>query len=141
MEKHNGKYFTIWYGVYRKSKRQLVYAGGGHPAPLLRHGADRATAVMKPLPSEGSVVGLGMGVPFDTATEDLGPYAELLLFSDGVYEIERPSGSMWTAEEFVAYLQALPPDASPLERLLPHVRQLRGSETLNDDFSMVRVVF
>jgi len=35
-------------------------------------------------------VGLGMGVPFETGAVDLPAYARLLLFSDGVYEIERP---------------------------------------------------
>ncbi len=141
MERHNNKYFTIWYGVYNKSKRQLIYAGGGHPPALLWAGPDHAGATLKQLASEGPVIGLGMGMAFDTATLDLGPYARLLLFSDGVYEIERPDGSMWAFEEFVAFLQQLPGDASPLERLLPHVRGLRGGETLNDDFSMVQVVF
>jgi sigma-B regulation protein RsbU (phosphoserine phosphatase) len=141
MERHNNKYFTIWYGVYRKSKRQIVYAGGGHPAGLLWTGPDRAGAVLKQLASDGPVIGLGMGLPFDTATVDLGTYARLLVFSDGVYEIERPGGSMWVFDEFVAFLDQLPADASPLDRLLPHVRQMRGAETLNDDFSMVQVNF
>ncbi|MBT7444527.1 MAG: response regulator, partial [Methylococcales bacterium] len=32
---HNGKYFTLWYGVYSHSKRQLTYASCGHPGALL----------------------------------------------------------------------------------------------------------
>ncbi len=31
MEKHNGMFFTIWYGVYEKSSSNLTYAGAGHP--------------------------------------------------------------------------------------------------------------
>ena len=35
MESHGGKFFTIWYGVYRPSTRELRWAGGGHPPALL----------------------------------------------------------------------------------------------------------
>jgi hypothetical protein len=39
-------------------------------------------------------------------------------------------------------MAALPPaDPAPMNRLLEHVRKLRGSETLDDDFSMLRLRF
>ena len=46
MEKQNGKYFTIWYGVYRRGDRTLAYCNAAHPAPLLWSGpsADAAAA-------------------------------------------------------------------------------------------------
>jgi sigma-B regulation protein RsbU (phosphoserine phosphatase) len=34
-EDNNDMFFTIWYGVYRKSTRELTYASGGHPPALL----------------------------------------------------------------------------------------------------------
>ena len=43
MEKHDNKYFTIWYGVFQKSRRRLVYAGGGHPPALLIAGPSLQT--------------------------------------------------------------------------------------------------
>ena len=33
-EENNYMFFTIWYGVYNKSSRELVYASGGHPPAL-----------------------------------------------------------------------------------------------------------
>ena len=33
-EENNNMFFTIWYGVYNKSTRELVYASGGHPPAL-----------------------------------------------------------------------------------------------------------
>jgi FtsZ-binding cell division protein ZapB len=35
MEEQNGRYFTMWYGVYNKKDRRLAYASGGHPPALL----------------------------------------------------------------------------------------------------------
>ena len=35
MSHQNEKYFTIWYGVYRLSRRQLTYASAGHPPAVL----------------------------------------------------------------------------------------------------------
>jgi sigma-B regulation protein RsbU (phosphoserine phosphatase) len=35
MSQHNGRYFTMWYGVYKRSQRKLTYANAGHPQGLL----------------------------------------------------------------------------------------------------------
>jgi len=139
MEKHNNKYFTIWYGVYRKSTRQLAYAGGGHPAALLLTGPDSANAQMKQLPSQGPLIGLGLGMPFDATVQEVGPYGRLFLYSDGVYEIGKTDGEMWTFDEFAHYLAAQPMDDAVMDRLLAHARTLHGAEILADDFSMVQV--
>ena len=81
------------------------------------------------------------GLTFDTDTVEMGPYARLYLFTDGVFEIEKSDGSMWKYQEFVDYFTALPPDDAPMDRLLAHVRDLHEGETLADDFSIVEVRF
>ena len=141
MDRHSGKYFTIWYGVYRQSLRRLMWAGGAHPAALLFTGPDASSAAMKPLESQGGIIGMMPDMPFESSACDLGPFAELLLFSDGVYEIERPDGAMWTFDEFAAFAAAQPPGAARIDGLLAEARRLHSSEVLGDDFSMVRVVF
>jgi sigma-B regulation protein RsbU (phosphoserine phosphatase) len=49
MDLHDNKYFTIWYGVFRKSTRHLFYAGGGHPPALLREADENGKILLKPL--------------------------------------------------------------------------------------------
>ncbi len=139
MEKHDNKYFTIWYGVYCKSARRLAWAGGGHPPAVLLTGPDRAGAAVQQLESQGPVIGMLEGMPFDSGAVEVGPFGQLYLFSDGAFEIERPDGKMWTYDEFVPYLAALAED--PLDRLLAHARGMHGSDTLADDFSIVQVCF
>ena len=35
MEQHRNCYFTLWYGVYDRQKRQIVYSTAGHPPAVL----------------------------------------------------------------------------------------------------------
>ncbi|MCU0978317.1 MAG: serine/threonine-protein phosphatase [Pirellulaceae bacterium] len=141
MELHDNKYFTIWYGVYRKSTRQLTYTGGGHPPALLLSGPSRQELTLTQLDSQGPLIGMLPDVDFETQTVDLAPAARLLLFSDGVFEIEQANGEMWEFDDFLELIRTLPPDESLLDRLLQHAQTLHGSEQLTDDFSLVEVEF
>jgi sigma-B regulation protein RsbU (phosphoserine phosphatase) len=142
MEKHDNKYFTIFYGVFRKSTRTLTYSNGGHPDALLFTGADRGGAKMERLTSQGLMIGAVPELGYDSVTVGMGPFAELYVYSDGVFEIEQEAadGKMWTFEEFVDFMKRENGDGA-IDRLLAHARRLRGHDVLNDDFSMVRAVF
>jgi phosphoserine phosphatase RsbU/P len=66
----------------------------------------------------------------------------LLLYSDGVYEIARPDGSMWSASDFAHFAATLnPADGAVLDRVLNHVKEMHGSEMLADDFSILELTF
>jgi sigma-B regulation protein RsbU (phosphoserine phosphatase) len=141
MDQHDDKYFTIWYGVYRKSTRQLFYSGGGHPPALLDGGFEGNHGILQQLDSSGPIIGMLPEISFDTETVELQPQARLLLFSDGVYEIAQAAGEMWTFEEFVDFVKRDPTGEPLMDRLLDHVRKLHGFEQLEDDFSMVEIDF
>ena len=121
-----------------KGARRLVWAGGGHPPAVLVTGPDRPAPPLRQLKSQGGGDRHDGGHAVRQAACDLGPYAELYLFSDGVFEIERPDGAMWTYDEFVASPGG-PAGAGPLDRLLAEARTMHGSETLADDFSILQV--
>src|SRR5579862_2094457 len=57
MERHNDMYFTMWYGVYDKQKRQLTHANGGHPPPILIGGPTEETADAVKLSQPGTIIG------------------------------------------------------------------------------------
>jgi phosphoserine phosphatase RsbU/P len=140
MEHHDNKFFTIWYGVYCRSTRQLAYAGGGHP-PALVYGAEGTSAGWSRLESQGPIIGMLPDMPFDSHTVKLGPGARLMVFSDGAFEIEQANGEMWPFDDFLTFAQGKPPPPPFSDRLLAHIRQLRGSSQLNDDCSIVEVDF
>lgn len=139
MDRQNGKYFTIWYGVFRKPDRTLRYGNAGHPPALLYTGPDAGSAPLQRLEALDPVIGMmPPEVPFESRSVPLGPYTRLLVYSDGVFEIEKPDGSMWKLGDFLAFMTTFPLDAKDLpERLYLAIRDLRGSDTLADDFSIL----
>lgn len=141
MERQDNKYFTIWYGVFDRGNRRLAYSNGGHPDGLLFTGANPGTASLHRLASTDPLIGmLPPGIPFESRTVNLGAYARLLLVSDGVFEIEQPSGKMYDFPEFADHVAALLPADQPLaEPILAHARALRGGDSFADDFSILEV--
>ena len=144
MEQHNGLFFTIWYGIYHRSTRRLAYAGGGHPPVLLLNGADRASATMLSLESQGPMVGAVEGLDFQTSEVVVDPYAVAMLYSDGAFEIERATdGSTWPFGEFVTYMTTIvgDPVTPAMDQLIAHARALQGTDEFVDDLSMVELIF
>jgi phosphoserine phosphatase RsbU/P len=141
MEHHDNKFFTIWYGVYRPATRQLTFAGGGHPPGLLLSGPSQPDLSLTPLESQGPMIGMLPDEEFETQTIELPSAARLLIFSDGVFEIDKADGTMWKFEDFVEYLRTIPPGESLMDRLLRQAQTLHGSDQLTDDFSIVQVEF
>src|SRR5262249_16128344 len=102
MERQNGKYFTIFYGVYDPKRRALAYCNAAHPPGLLF--SSPTPEGLRQLASTDPLVGmLPPGTPFETRTVPV-EGGRLLVYSDGAYEIEDPSGAMWTLEEFVQFV-------------------------------------
>src|SRR3954471_23845194 len=104
MDRHDGKYFTIWYGVYDRAGRRLTYASGGHPAALLLTGPTLETSHPVELGVRNFAVGMMPGERFSSKSVPLGPSSKLYVFSDGVYEVHKPGGSMMRYGDLVDYL-------------------------------------
>jgi sigma-B regulation protein RsbU (phosphoserine phosphatase) len=142
MERQNDMYFTIWYGVFNKAKREIAFARGGHPPAILMHGDTPATMTTVELKAPGMVIGSMSGLTYRTVTQAVGENARMYLFSDGVYEISKPDGTMWDYAEFLTLLQRPGFDGySELDSTLAAAREQQGREVFDDDFSMVKFVF
>jgi phosphoserine phosphatase RsbU/P len=140
MDRHDEKYFTIWYGVFDRTSRRLSFASAGHPPALLMTGpsADRARPVE--LGAGNLAVGMMPGVAFASDSVALGPYSKLYVFSDGAYEVDKPDGTMMSRDELAAYL-ASPPGPSGPDEVWQFAQRVGGSEALADDFSLLEVLF
>ena len=136
MDRQDGKYFTIWYGVYRPSERKLAYCNAGHPPALLWSGGQ-----VHQLDADGPGVGMMPDMPFDTRTIEVGPGARLLVYSDGVFEIEKTDGQMWAYPEFVERIAPEFGKEGLIDSHLDFARAFGGQDVLGDDFSMVEVRF
>jgi len=142
MDKQNQMYFTIWYGVYRRSTRELAHASGGHPPAVLLPAA--TSAAPRLLNCINAIIGAMPGLPFQSERVTVAPGDRLYIFSDGVYEVnyaDRPE-VMMTVEEFAAEL-ARPALAGErkVEGMAAFVRRAQNRAQFDDDFSLVEVAF
>jgi len=136
MERHNNLYFTLWYGVFNRNTRELRYASAGHPPALLLEGTDGIRDLAIPNMIIGGIPGIG----FDGRTVTVGPDARLYIFSDGIYEVTRPDGSMWTLAELKDFLKKPPVEvASEIDWLYRYLQEMHGQPVLEDDFSLLKV--
>jgi sigma-B regulation protein RsbU (phosphoserine phosphatase) len=141
MDRHDDMYFTLWYGVVDVRTRTLTHASAGHPPALLLGGATAEAATVQELGSLGMIVGGFPGVTYQEEAVALPPYARLLVFSDGVFEITRPDESMTTLADFTAIVQSAPRADSAVEHIVTQIRGLRGQDTFEDDVSLVEISF
>jgi sigma-B regulation protein RsbU (phosphoserine phosphatase) len=140
MDRHDEKYFTIWYGVFDRTSRRLAYASGGHPPALLLTGPTPEEARPVELGMKNFAVGMMPGVSFSGGSVALGPFSKLFVFSDGVYEIHRPGGSVMRLGELVDFLASSPGTVGP-DEVWRFVREAGAPEGLVDDFSFLEVAF
>jgi sigma-B regulation protein RsbU (phosphoserine phosphatase) len=139
-EDYGSKFYTIWYGVYCKSESKLSWSGGGHPEALLFEPSGGTTPVR--LDSKGGLMGIMEDEVYATASRVVEPGSRLFLYTDGAHEIHKKDGTEWQFEEFVTYMgQASQSQGPVMEGLLAHVRELSGSQSLPDDFTMIEVKF
>jgi sigma-B regulation protein RsbU (phosphoserine phosphatase) len=144
MDQQNGLFFTIWYGVYHKPTRRLDYCGGGHPPALLFNGLSADQVAFEVLEASGPMIGAVPDLEYKTASTSVRTFAKLLLYSDGVYEIERTDKSIWPFNEFLEFMKQGPHDDasdSKMDRLIAYDREIQGREEFIDDCSIVELQF
>lgn len=137
MERQNNLYFTLWYGVANLTARTLAYASAGHPPAVLIS----PQAPPKRLATEGLIVGVLENTPYTEASHPIAPGERLFVCSDGCYEIQPPGGPSWDFDGLMAFLAAESRNADVLAQLENHALAMRGSHSLDDDFSILSVEF
>ena len=141
-EKHNDMYFTLWYGVYRRSTRQLSHASGGHPPALLLGPADSGGEhPSNQLRAPGLIVGVMEDIPYQAETIDVPEGSTLLVLCDGCFEIRDTQGAEGTFDDCEGFMRRAGTAPSGLSDLFQWARERHGDGPLDDDFSIVRVSF
>lgn len=141
-EQNNDMFFTIWYGVYNKSTRELTYASGGHPPALLLEKPNSVDSVATLLRTANCAIGAMPDVTYKKDKHLVGGQTTLYIFSDGVYEVEKSDGSMWQFKEFADFMNKIESGSqSRLDRLYRHAENIRKQNSFEDDFTIVEVTF
>ena len=134
MEKHNGMYFTIWYGIYSPSTRTLNYSSGGHPPSFLisyENGIPKLTQLM----TKQIILGFMPDYEYQSQSCVVPPNSSLYVF-----ELTKPDGQLLSFLEFINLFNDL--HESPevdLEHLVQQLKDIQKKDNFDDDFSLVRV--
>lgn len=139
MENHNGMFFTIWYGVYNRVDRSLVYSSGGHhPAYVVA--PDRKS--FAPLTTAGPLIGVQEDKRYTEAQTSIAAGSSLHLFSDGVFEIVDKQARELGLKDFLPLLHQPPVEGrSEPQRIYQTVRNTARPGPLDDDFSYLVMKF
>jgi sigma-B regulation protein RsbU (phosphoserine phosphatase) len=130
-------YFTIWYGVYNRTNRTLVYACAGHPPALLL--ADASTPIQR-LEAMSIPIGMLPDADFDDNLCEIKPDSTLYLFSDGVYEIHQDNGKILGLNAFTELLEITRFSTNnTLTQVFNYIQALSYNSALADDFSLLKI--
>lgn len=85
------KFFSMFYMLYETRSGALAYCNAGHPAPMLLR-ADGRTELLE---AGGTLVGMGLGHTYEGGRLDVGDGDLLLVYTDGVSELENLAGKQF----------------------------------------------
>ena len=139
MDRHGGNYFTMWYGVYQASSRTLRYASAGHP-PALAFPVGQPGAGPTLLSTDAQPVGMFKDTEFRCAECVVLPGTQVLLYSDGAFELPLPEGRHWSISAFIELCTEVAGTPGwSLDALISRLRNLTASGIFEDDCSLVRL--
>ncbi|HSI13672.1 MAG TPA: SpoIIE family protein phosphatase [Chthoniobacter sp.] len=134
-------YATAFYVVVDLHKGELRYANAGHPCPLLVSGE----ASNRPEPAKlnglkpGPVLGLFENAQYSQCQHRLAPRDVLLLFTDGLFEVEGPTGELYDYQQLqraIGQRSALP-TAELCSGLIHEIQQFSARKEFEDDVCLV----
>ena len=122
----------------------MRYANAGHPKPLLiRRSAREVQPLVNSVGKSQPVLGLFEHAHYDTSETKLGPEDMVLLFTDGLYEVQNRNNELYSQALLVAGVERrLDLDAPDLfDELLAEVQDFSAENAFSDDVCLVSVEF
>lgn len=140
MTSQNSKYFTIWYGVYNRVNRQLIYSNAGHPPTVLL--SEKPTVQVTKLETPSIPIGMFPDTNYTDKFCHIPESSTLYIFSDGVYELHLADGSIWELDSFIDLLKMDHVVGNcDLDTILAQLNQINHKESFDDDLSILQIRF
>lgn len=138
MQNQNEKYFTIWYGVYNRANRQLLYASAGHPPAVVVSSSYGKPQTIECLRTPGLPIGMLPDVNYQWQRCHIPPGSRLYIFSDGVYEIPQVDNTIMGLDDFLDILAKHLPEHN-IDDILRQVHARTRNNTFADDLSLLEI--
>ena len=132
----SGQFVTLLVMLIDTERNVVELATAGHPAPLVGSGDE-----FEPLPVEPQlVIAVDEDVPYKTQRFQMKPGTSLLLYTDGMTDVQAPDGSRLGAEGVQKALYGSFTKAQTLlDTVLDTVEGFRAGREMADDLTLVAV--
>ena len=130
---------TCFYLVADVRQAELRFANAGHPAALRLQRHEPIPEKLQADGQGGPAMGIFPGVKYNTSIRSLVEGDLIMLFTDGLFEVEDSNGALFTEERLhlsAGRYATLPPQEF-LSALLTEVRDFSQRETFDDDVCIV----
>ena len=130
---------TCFYVVADVERAELRFANAGHPCALHVRCDGASAERLDDEQSRGPVMGVFPSATYATATRSMVRGDRVMLFTDGLYEVEDATGALFSEEQLRATVSrhaALVPEEF-FDRVLSDIRKYSQRETFADDVCVV----
>ncbi|WP_434756905.1 SpoIIE family protein phosphatase [Borrelia puertoricensis] len=130
-------FITLWYGVLNVKTRHLRFSSAGAPPAVVLSAKDNIY-----LPTRGTILGIEEMYSCEENECILSKFSHLLLFSDGVYEVENEQGVIMAIDDFYNILEDNTYDLDDfiLVSLYKKMLNLSRYNAFRDDFSILEFI-
>jgi PAS domain S-box-containing protein len=131
---------TALYAVIDTRTGVLRLANASHPAPyLLRRSVSRCDRLSVATPEGSAALGIFPDKGYSTSEFQLAPNDMLLLYTDGLSEVEAPNGELYESRRFGEMLHSKmqSPIEEILNSLLADAKAFSGREMFEDDVCLL----
>jgi sigma-B regulation protein RsbU (phosphoserine phosphatase) len=142
--KQTGMLTTGFYLVADAKTGLMRFANAGHPKPLLVHrGQCRAQPLTSGSGKSQPALGLFEAAAYQSSEANLAPGDLVMLFTDGLYEVEDAKEELYTQALLIESVQrqAQLPAGEFFDALLAEIRQFSADKTFSDDVCLVGMEF
>ena len=123
------------------AKATVTFANAGHPSPLLVHRRRHSVEALSLPQNRGPALGIFPEAHYQSSTHPLQPEDFIMLFTDGLFEVENSKAELFTEERLrgaVEHFSDLRPE--PLVQAVLHeVETFSGGAPFTDDLCVVGV--
>ena len=130
---------TCFYVVADVERAELRFANAGHPCALHVRCDGGSAEKLDDEQSRGPVMGVFPSATYATAARSMVRGDRVMLFTDGLYEVEDATGALFSEDQLRATASrhaALAPEEF-FDRVLSDIRKYSQSETFADDVCVV----
>jgi sigma-B regulation protein RsbU (phosphoserine phosphatase) len=133
---YSGQFVTLLIAILDLERDSVEVVTAGHPPPLVGNGAAFAPLATQPQ----LVLGIDEDVTYETQRFDLKPGSSLLLYTDGVTDVQSAAADRFTIEGVQNSLYGRFESAQTLlDTVLDAVNTFRDGAPLADDLTLVAI--